>query len=136
MLRSIIAVTIGVLVGVTIVIFGAFFVMQSALAKIALHPDGLKSLPVANLLAVVGVWCAGSFFGATAASLAGRRWAPAPWVVAATMAIFAISNFTSDPAPFWMMILTLVGIASGGWGAIKSTSAHYGAPPSGKKPVI
>src|SRR3990167_3711905 len=121
MLRSVIAVTAGVLLGVTVVIFGAFIVTQ-------MTPElsGLNSLPVVNKFGVVGVW----FVGAFLASLVGRRWAPASWVVAATMALFAMSNFASDPAPFWMIALTLAGIAAAGWSAVKMPSASYGAPPA------
>ena len=99
MLRSIIAVTAGVLAGVTIVIFGAFIVTQ-------MTPDlsGLKSLPIASKFGVIGVWFVGAFFGAGLSSLIGKRWAPASWVVAATMALFAVSNFAADPAPLWMTV--------------------------------
>lgn len=128
MTRSVIAVTAGVLLGVTVVIFGAFIVTH-------MTPDlsGLNSLPVANMFGVIGVWFVGAFLGAVVSSLAGRRWAPASWVVAATMALFAISNFASDPAPLWMASLTLAGIAAGGWIAVKATSARYGAPPAAPK---
>jgi len=136
MLRSIVAVTAGVLFGVTIVIFGAFIVTQSASAGDAAHLSGLKSLPVAILLGVVGVWFAGSLTGAVTASLIGRRWAPAAWIVAATMTLFAVSNFTSDPAPLWMALLTVAGIAAAGWCSIKLTSASYGAPHSVPKPGL
>lgn len=131
MLRSIIAVTAGVLAGVTIVIFGAFIVTQ-------MTPDlsGLKSLPIANKFGVIGVWFVGAFFGAGLSSLIGRRWAPASWVVAATMALFAVSNFAADPAPLWMMALTVAGIAAGGWSAVRTTAARYGAPPAAKKPGL
>src|SRR3990167_7260373 len=125
MLRSVIAVTAGVLLGVTVVIFGAFIVTQ-------MTPElsGLNSLPVVNKFGVVGVWFVGAFLGAALASLVGRRWAPASWVVAATMALFAMSNFASDPAPFWMIALPLAGIAAAGWSAVKMPSASYGAPPA------
>ncbi|MEK7264831.1 MAG: hypothetical protein AAB227_01915 [Pseudomonadota bacterium] len=131
MLRSIIAVTAGVLLGVTVVIFGAFIVTQ-------MTPEltGLKSLPVANKFGVVGVWFVGAFLGALIASFVSRRWAPASWVVAATMALFALSNFASDPAPLWMAALTIAGIAAGGWVAVQATSARYGAPPAAPKPGL
>lgn len=139
MLRSVLAVTAGVLIGVTVVIYGAFIVTQMVSAgdgSAAAQLNGLKSLPLANQFGVVAVWFLGAFLGAFAASIIGRRWAPASWVMAATMALFAVSNFTSDPAPLWMQALSIAAIAAAGWLAIKVTSARYGAPPTVPKPRL
>lgn len=139
MLRSVLAVTAGVLIGVTVVIYGGFIVTQmvstgdgGATAQL----NGLKTLPLANQFGVVGVWFIGAFLGAIAASLIGRRWAPASWVVAATMALFAVSNFTSDPAPLWMQASSITAIAAAGWLTVKITSARYGALPAPSKPRL
>lgn len=139
MLRSIIAVTAGVLLGVTIFIFGAFFVAQMIPPAEGVAPDqikGLKSLPPSAQLAVTGAWFVSTFLGAMAASFAARRWAPVSWIVAATMGLFAVTNFASDPAPFWMQASSIIAIAVAGWLAIKVTSAGYGAPPAASKPRL
>ena len=97
MLRSIIAVTFGVLIGVTIVIYLSFA------AAVTVESDGvaapvarMQDLPIANQFGVVAVWFLGTAIGAAIASLIGRRWAPSSWIVAATMALFAATNFASD----------------------------------------
>ncbi len=139
MLRSVLAVTAGVLIGVTVVIYGAFIVAQMIPAGDGVPPtqlSGLKSLPLANQFGVVGVWLIGAFLGSVVASFFGRRWAPASWVVAATMGLFAVSNFTSDPAPLWVQAMSVSAIAAGGWLAVKMTSARYGAPPTKPKPGL
>lgn len=139
MIRSVIAVTAGVLVGVTIFIYGAFVVAQLNSAAGDVGPDrvnGLMSLPPEGRLGVVGVWFLSTFSGAMAASFAAKRWAPVSWIVAATMGLFAVTNFASDPAPFWMQASSIIAIAVAGWLAIKITSAGYGAPPAASKPRL
>lgn len=135
MLRSVIAVTAGVLVGVAIFIYGAFIVAQMIPPVEGAAPDqikGLMSLPPEGQLGVVGVWFLSTLSGALVASFAARRWAPISWIVAATMGLFAVTNFASDPAPFWVQALSVIAIATAGWLAIKVTSARYGAPPAPK----
>jgi hypothetical protein len=139
MLRSVIAVTAGVLVGVTIFIYGAFIVAQTIPATQGAAPDqikGLMSLPPAGQLGVVGVWFLSTLSGSLVASIAARRWAPVSWIVAATMGLFAVTNFASDPAPFWVQALSIIAIAAAGWTAIKVTSACYEAPPGAPKPPL
>lgn len=134
MLRSIIAVTIGVLIGSCIVIFASFIVMQMVPVPADIDPnarDVMKKLPLANQFGVILVWFFGTFSGALAAGFIGRRWAPAIWVVAATMALFAISNLASYPPPFWMAAATFGLIGGGGFSAVKLTKASYGKPVEG-----
>ncbi len=131
MLRSVIAVTVGVLLGVCIVIFASFIVVQMVPVPANIDPnsrDVMKLLPIANQLGVVFIWFIGTFSGSIAASIIGVRWAPAAVVVAATMAIFAISNLVSFPAPAWMALATIGAIAGGGFLAIRATNASFGRP--------
>lgn len=139
MFRSVIAVTAGVLLGVTVFIYGAFIVSQMTPGvddEVQAGMHGLKSLPLSTQFGVIGVWFVSTFLGAAVASLAARRWAPVSWILASTMGLFAVSNFASDPAPLWMQALSIAAIAAAGWLAIKVTSARYGAPPAASKPRI
>ena len=131
MLRSIIAVTVGVLLGVCIVIFASFFAAEIAPIPESLDPisaDAMKRLPLTNKLIIISIWALGAFLGAIAASYISRRWAPASWVVASAMLLFAISNFASFPAPIWMVFASLGAIISGGYLAVAATGARYKIP--------
>ncbi len=134
MLRSIIAVTIGVLIGYCIAIFASFILIQMVPVPADIDPyarDVMKKLPLANQAGVILVWFFGTFSGALAAAFIGRRWAPAIWVVAATMALFAIVNFASYPSPIWVVLVTVGVIGGGGFSAVKLTKASYGKPVEG-----
>lgn len=136
MLRSIIAVTSGVILGFTIVVFASFIVMQMIPAPQDLDPSDpniLKLLPLQNQLGVAIVWFVGVFVGALAVAFIGRRWAPSVWVLAATMALFAGSNFLQFPAPIWLALVTFAVIGGAGWLAVTLTRARYGAPPAAPK---
>lgn len=129
MFRSIIAVTIGVLFGVTIVIYGSFLVSQMLGVQTPAESQfmsDMRALPFVNQAGIVAVWFAGAVLSTAATLLIARKWAPTSWVVAATMAIFAISNYSGNPSPFWMPIATLIGIFAAGWLSILATRSTYG----------
>jgi hypothetical protein len=133
MLRSIIAVTFGVLIGVTVVIFASFIVAQmlteptSGGAEIV---SDMTSLPFANQAGIVAVWFAGTFLSTATTLLIARKWAPTSWVVAGTMAIFASSNYSGYPSPVWMLIATLIGICFAAWLSVLATRSTYGRSPN------
>ena len=128
MLRSIIAVTVGVLAGVCVVIFSSILVPAVAPIPEGIDPKSaaaIGQLPLVNKVSVIVIWAVATALGSTAASLISMRWAPAAWVVAATMLLFAISNFASFSAPIWMVLGSLGAIAVGGLAAIRLTGANY-----------
>ncbi len=142
MLRSVLAVLFGVLGGAAIV-----FVVEAVSHGIYPIPEGfdptkaadIAALPFGAKFAVVLAWFAGAFGGGVIASLISKRWAPAAWVVAATILLFAGTNFSAFPHPLWMMVASLPATALGGWLAVLLTRAKYGrpaAPPPEKKRLI
>ena len=136
MMRSILGVLAGVIVGIAaIFIIGrltvGFFPVPATFdptsaADVAARPFGAKAL-------VVFAWFLGALVGGITTSLIGKRWAPAAWVVAATMLLFAISNFSAFPHPLWMMIASAPAAALGGFLAITITGARYGRPPTAER---
>lgn len=133
MLRSVLAVLFGVLGGAAIV-----FMVEAVSHTIYPIPKGfdptnaadIAALPFGAKFAVVFAWFAGAFGGGAVASLIAKRWAPAAWVVAATILLFAGTNFSAFPHPFWMMVASLPATALGGWLAVLITRAKYGRPPA------
>ncbi len=99
-------------------------------------PGAVASLPFGAKFAVLVAWFTGAFGGGATATLIGRRWAPAAWVVAMTILLFAASNFTAFPHPLWMMVGSVPATLLGGWLAILATGAGYGRPPSPPKPGL
>lgn len=135
MFRSIIAVTIGVLIGVTVVVYASFIVAQMLNTPAPGEAEIIRDmsvLPFVNQAGIVAVWFAGTFLATAVTLLIARRWAPICWVVAGTMAIFAISNYSGNPAPFWMPIVTLIGIGVAGWLSILVTRSTYDRPSNSK----
>jgi hypothetical protein len=139
MIRSVIGVILGVLVGSVLVFvvesFGHRFFPAPA-GFDPTDPAAVKSLPFATKFTVIVAWFAGAFGGGAAAALAGRRWAPAVWVVAATVFLFAVTNFTSYPHPLWMMLASAPATLLGGWLAVKATGADYHRPPAPPTPKL
>lgn len=133
MLRSVVGVLVGVIMGALIVL-----VVEAASHQLFPAPTGFNpkdagavaSLPFATKFSVLVAWCAGAFGGGVAASLIAKRWAPTAWVVAATILLFAASNFSAFPHPLWMMLGAAPATLLGGRLAIAATRATYGRPPS------
>lgn len=136
MLRSITSVLVGVVAGALLVFVVQLLAHQFFPAPAgfdATNPDAVRSLPFATKFSVLVSWWAGAFGGGLLASLIARRWAPAVWVVALTILLFAATNFSAFPHPLWMMIGAIPSTALGGWLAIKATGASYGRPPAPPK---
>lgn len=149
MLRSIIAVVIGVFVA-TAIIFAAeqaghrifppaaigaidcsnsstYADKTSAAVCIAATPLGAK-------VAVVVGWFLGALIGGVAAVSIGRKWAALAWVVAATVFVLCIFNFIAFPHPAWMIAGAVLAALLGGFGATSLTGARF-APPGSKANV-
>jgi hypothetical protein len=132
MVRSISAVLVGVIAGVVVI-----FVAGRLTVGFYPVPEGfdpsraadIAARPLGSKLAVVFAWFAGAFGGGLGALLVSKRWAPAAWVVAATILLFAGANFSAFPHPLWMMLASLPATAFGGWLAVRLMRARYGAPP-------
>ncbi len=136
MLRSITSVLVGVVAGALLVFVVQLFAHQFFPAPAgfdANNPEAVESLPFATKFSVLVSWWAGAFGGGMLASLIARRWAPAAWVVAVTILLFAATNFSAFPHPLWMMVGSIPATALGGRLAIKTTRASYGRPPSPPK---
>ncbi|MEZ5921488.1 MAG: hypothetical protein R3C60_09080 [Parvularculaceae bacterium] len=123
MLRSIIGIAIGVLVASIVVIFAASAVHQNFF-----DPDA-NGIGIGEQLGVIGAWAASTFLGGFITALIGGRWAPAVWVLAATMVLFAVTNIGVSSGAWSIAIGALPAIAGGGWLAIFATRAKYGPPP-------
>lgn len=133
MIRSVLAVLIGVTAGAVIVFVveragHAFFPPPVNFDPAS--PAAVAALPLGAKLGVLAAWFAGAFGGGAAASLAARRWAPAAWVVAMTILLLAGTSLAAIAHPLWMAIGAVVATVLGGWLSIKATGARYGAPPA------
>lgn len=132
MLRSVLSVLFGVLAGAAFV----FVIERISLGLFPVpagfdptRPEAIAALPFGAKASVVFAWFAGAFGGGLVASLIARRWAPAVWVVAATMLLFAMTNFTAFPHPLWMIAASVPAAGLGGYFAVRLTGARYGRPP-------
>jgi len=135
MLRSILAVVAGVLVGAVVI-----FLTESLGHMIFPPPEGIdlkdpeqlksimKDIPLGAKLGVLAAWGAGVFAGGVAALLIARRWAPVAWVVAATLFTLAGVTMMAIPHPWWMIIGAVLVTCAGAVAAIKLLRASYTRP--------
>jgi hypothetical protein len=136
MLRSILAVLFGVIAGAFLVFLServSHMLFPIAAGFDPTKPGAIAALPFGAKAAVVIAWFAGAFGGGGLASLIARRWAPAVWVVAATILLFAMTNFSAFPHPLWMVIASAPAAGLGGYLAVRLTGARYGRPPVAEK---
>lgn len=135
MVRSIIAVVAGVIIGVF-----AVMIVETVGHALFAPPvgadagSGVAALPVAVKASVLCAWFVGAFAGGVVASLVARRWAPAAWVVATTILLFAATAFSATPHPLWMMLSAVPATLLGGFLAVRASKAVYGRPPSAPSP--
>jgi hypothetical protein len=133
MLRSVIAVVVGVLAGVVIVIL-----VEAVGHLLFPPPQGVNIKDPAALgakLSVLLAWVLGVFGGSIIASVIGRRWAPVPGLVALTLLAFSIETMLSIPHPLWMWIGVVVGAFAGAFGAIALTRASWSRPHAPSPPT-
>ncbi len=140
MLRSVLSVVIGVLLGSVLIlvveILGhAMFPPPPGLDPE--NPESLRATPAGAMLTVITAWFAGAFGGGVAASLIAKRWAPAAWVVAATILLLAGATMAELPHPLWMIAGAIVSTGLGGYLSVKLTHGYYGQPAtSGPKAIL
>lgn len=131
MLRSVLSVVIGVIVASIIVLIVEMVghsVTPSPVVLDPKDPTAMALVPLPAKVAVVLAWFAGALGGGIVASLIARRWAPAAWVVAATILLLAGVTMTQFPHPIWMIFGAVLATGLGGWLAVKATKAYYGRP--------
>lgn len=140
MLRSVIAVVVGVVVGAVTVFVLEYLghaIFPSTIQIDREDPEQMRRLvaatPFGAKLFVVAGWFAGAFLGGFASLVIARRWAPVAWVVATTVLGLTATNFAIIPHPLWMEISAVVGCAFGGWLAVALLKASYGPPPQPPK---
>ncbi len=141
MLRSLAALLVAVLVGLT----AAKFVESAAFAAFDLPPigesaaskvGGAPGKPAVSP-AAAGVltlsWLAAAFVAAGLALAIGRRWAPLGWLAAATIGFNAIVSLLGASAPFWVWPGGLLVSAAGGFLAVTAFRARYDYPAAAPK---
>lgn len=143
MLRSILAVVLGVLVASAVVYVGemaghrlyptpsigavdcsisaSYAEKTTAQVCIAATPFGAK-------FAVVVGWFLGALAGGVAALLAGRKWAPLAWLVALIVFLLCVFNFMAFPHPIWMIVGAVLAALLGGFGATTLVGARNAMP--------
>jgi hypothetical protein len=143
MLRSLVAVILGVVFAV-VVVFAVEFAGHAAFPTPNIgtadcsdpetYADKTAAIactaaaPFASKAAIVAGWFLGAFFGGIVSLLIGRRWAPLAWIVAATIFIFSVTNFFLFPHPVWMMAGSVFAALFGGLFAIAALGAKYERP--------
>jgi hypothetical protein len=140
MLRSVLSVVVGVLIG-SLLILGVEMLGHAVFPPAAgldpANPESLKAVPAGAMLTVIAAWFAGAFGGGVSASLIAKRWAPAAWVVAATILLLAGATMAGLPHPTWMIAGAIVSTGLGGYLAVKLTHGYYGQPASsGPKAIL
>lgn len=136
MLRSVLAVVAGVVVG-SVLVFAVetvgHLLWPSRIAIDAADPEQMRRLvaatPLGAKIAVVLSWFAGALGGGVLAVLLARRWAPVAWIVAATIFCLAAANFVAVPHPLWMQAGAVVASLAAGFLAVRMTRAQYVPPP-------
>ena len=137
--RSIAGVVVGVIVGAVLVLIVEFIGHRAFPPMTPLDvgdANAVKALPLGAKVALLIAWAAGAFGGGAAALIIAKRWAPVAWLVAATILLFAASNFLSFAHPLWMVIGSVPAAALGGWLAIIATRADYRSPRPPAKTLI
>ncbi|MBY0422666.1 MAG: hypothetical protein K2Q06_10205, partial [Parvularculaceae bacterium] len=130
MLRSVIGVVVGIVVGAALV-----FVMERIGHVVYPTPAGfdfkdpeqLKLLvaatPLGAKLFVVAGWFLASFVGGLVALRVARNWAPTAWIVAIAFLGLTAMNFAAIPHPLWMVIAGVIVCLGGGYLAIRISGA-------------
>lgn len=131
MLRSVLSVVIGVIVGAVLILLVELighWLFPPPFGLDPTKPGALGSVPMQAKVAVLIAWFVGAFGGGVAASLIAKRWAPAAWVVAATILLLAGASMMQFAHPIWMMASAVLATGLGGYIAVKATSGYYGRP--------
>ncbi len=143
MLKSIIAIVVGIVVA-SLVVFG----VEMAGHRLFPTPDVaghacrevetysvkeaaaacIGATPIYAKIAVVVGWLLGALIGGVAALAVGGKWAPLAWIVAGTIFFLSVTNFVMFPHPVWMMAGAVVAAVLGGLGATRLMGATYAKP--------
>ena len=122
MLRSLIAVLVSVLVGLTAAKF-----LEGGLAALT-GVEGILSreeeLPAAYQVILVFAWFVGALIAAAIAVLMGRKWAPLGWVASVTILFNAIMTITAASVSWWMWLTAPVVTLIAGAIAIRVLNAQ------------
>lgn len=136
MIRSLIAVLIAVIVGMTTAKFvegmgaAAFPLDQVAAGDL----DGLKAAaanaPTGYKACLVAGWALAAFVSALIALAIGKRWAPLGWLSAGVMFLLSFISLIGLPFGFWLLPTSLVVTMGAGWLANKLLKATSTIPVS------
>ena len=131
MLRSLFAVILAVLVGVT-----AAQIVERVGVEAFASGDAAGTLSPAHQLVLVASWGAGAFLAASLALLIGRRWAPLGWLTATSMLLLAVISAVSSPQAMTLIVGGAVATFGAGFGAIKLLRATNVFPVKPKNPGL
>ena len=118
MLRSLIAVLVATIVGLTV----SKFIEGAGLALLAPPPEPggeTAGAPGGYGALLLAAWLVGAFTAALSALLIGRRWAPLGGLAAATVFLSAAIGLMSFPGGWILWPLSAIATAGGGYGAIR-----------------
>ncbi|RZO67820.1 MAG: hypothetical protein EVA70_03385 [Parvularculaceae bacterium] len=125
MLRSLAAVLVAVLMGLTLAKFlegalaASFDIAAPALSSVD-PTENAKSRISSGYALVLGTsWLIGAFSSALFALWIGRRWAPLGWLAGVTVSFNGLVVLLGALAPIWLWLLLFVVGPAGAWGAIK-----------------
>jgi hypothetical protein len=122
MLRSLLAVLVAVLVGLTAAKFleggiAALFGIEGVISREA-------SLTTAYQLNLLFSWLTASLIAATIAVLIGRKWAPLGWVASLTILFNAVMTMSAASVSWWAWIIAPLATLGGGFAAIRLLKAQ------------
>ncbi len=129
MVRTVLAVVIGVILGVVVI-----SITESIGHIIFPPPEGvdlkdpealsaiMDTIPVGAKMSVLIAWGLGIFAGGIAAMKISQGQNLTAWIVAGILFAFAVMTMFAIPHPVWMMIGSVVATLVGCLGAIKLTS--------------
>lgn len=140
MLRSVLGVAAGVIVGALII-----FVVEAIGHGLFPPPAGVNvkdpralaeimdQIPFGAKLAVLLAWFLGILGGGVVGARIGQRWAPVAWIVAATLFAMAVITMIQIPHPLWMAAGSVIATVAGALGAIRFAGATYARPVQGQE---
>ena len=114
MLRNVLGVIAGIVVGIAVVSaieFGGHQIYPPPPGIDPMDPEDLKAwlevMPIGAMVAVLIAHAVGSFAGTSAAVLAAQRRALPGWIVGAVFLAFTVMNLFMIPSPPWFIAADL-----------------------------
>ena len=139
MIRSLLAIVVAVLLGMTASKFiegmglAAFPIADAPPGDLAAHNAALRSAPFGYKATLLAGWGVGAFVSAVTALLIGRRWAPLGWLGAGSILFLSLITLVGAPLGLWLWPSSVAITLVSGFLSLKLLGAVTKAPLENKK---